>query len=214
MTKFIALVSERQEVGKTLLAVNLAYALQKRGRKVLLLDGSGEGHLFSHLGAEGLNKPISEHLKNGKVENAITAHHSGLGIISLGKEEKLIPELFEHLDGRADYVLVEAGNLPSAALLNHCQECFLIFDKQVNEEKLNRKITLLEQAGCTILGLVGNKLQEKMTKQFVYPIISQIPFDSQIFSALEWHMPAVQVHPGAAFSKEVEKLAYLLTGER
>ncbi len=214
MTKFIALVSERPECGKTLLAVNLAYAIQKRGRKVLLLDGSGEGHLFSHLGAEGLNKPMQEHLKNGKIEGAITSHHSGLGIISLGKEEKLIPELFEHLDGRADYILVEAGNEPSAELLSHCQECFLLFDKQVGEGKLNAKIELIEQAGCTILGLVGNKLQEKITKQFAYPIIARIPFDSQIFSALEWHMPAVQVHPGAAFSKEVEKLAYLLTGEK
>src|SRR3989338_7013605 len=106
MTKFIALVSERQELGKTLLAVNLAYAIQKHGRKVLLLDGSGEGHLFSHLGAEGLNKPASEYLKKGRIEDAVTVHHTGLGIVSLGKDEKMIPELFEHLDGRADYVLV------------------------------------------------------------------------------------------------------------
>ncbi len=133
----IAVVNQKGGVGKTTLTSNLAFALSRQGKRVLLLDMDPQSHLAASLGVvdrrlSGMDKVLmqQEQLEDHAILvrdnlNLIPAG-SQLGVLenqSGGREEdgraaspgKLLREAIDRSAIRSDFLLIDAP--PSSGLL-------------------------------------------------------------------------------------------------
>ena len=82
MMRYVAIASGKGGVGKTTLGINLATALAKYGRQVVLVDANFEfPNVGLMLGKSHFEETLISALDNGKIEKAIYKHQSGLKII-------------------------------------------------------------------------------------------------------------------------------------
>jgi septum site-determining protein MinD len=114
-TKIIGVVSFKGGVGKTISAINIAAALTKRGKKVLIIDSnflSPTLHVYS-----GLLDPdvtLKEVLFNGaSIHDAIYRHESGIHIIPCLFCKEVNPRGFleniNKIKNHYDFIILDAG---------------------------------------------------------------------------------------------------------
>lgn len=132
--KIIALANQKGGVGKTTTAINLAAALVKLGKKILLVDSDPQGNASSGLGIDV--KQVEHHLYHcylGEVvaEKAICVSSDGTGpdvlpthmdligveveLMSARKREQFLSEALATIQGSYDYILIDCP--PSLGLL-------------------------------------------------------------------------------------------------
>lgn len=130
--KFWCITSGKGGVGKTSLAVNLAFALARQGRRILLVDGDlGLANVDVLLGLE-VGATVREILDLGAdPHQAVIRIHPGLGILpaasgvpemaNLGPEDQaMLQEILQEVAAPFDQVLVDtaAGIGPSVLWFN------------------------------------------------------------------------------------------------
>jgi septum site-determining protein MinD len=235
MTRFIALVSGKGGVGKTTTALNIGVALNKTGKKTLLLDANlVTPNLAIHLGMTNPKGTVNQLLRKEKGLHEVTyLHESGVSIIpaspSYSEYQKTNPqklsEAFEHLDRQADFVLVDSPSglgYEVGQVLKNTDEAIIVTNPNLSSVMDALKtIKLAMSHQNTIGGIIlnmSNRGWNELTAQEVeqilgYPIIGNIRHHRKFRKALHKQSPLTYLFPHSGLSKEYDKIAQHISME-
>lgn len=195
VSRVITVTSGKGGVGKTSLAVNLAIDLQRRGKRVVILDADfGLANIEVMLGVRPTSNLADLMFKGKSLRDIIMSGPEGIGFISGGSGIKELASLtrdqvfyvlqsLSELDDLADVVIVDTGAgiadtvLEFAAaseevLLVVTPEPTSITDAYALLKTLNR--TQDFQASRTVIKLVSNRVKNQKEGQEIFDKVSVV----------------------------------------
>ncbi len=235
MTRYICIISGKGGVGKTTSAISLAHAMGKHKNTLLVDANLSTPNINVHLGAPILRKTLMQVLKDEvSLKQAIYTHESGLRLVpTISTVHDLknlkfarLKEVLRDLRNEADIILLDsAAGLSKEAIsaIEACNEVLVITNPELSAVlDAQKTIQVAQELGKSILGVVLNKAGEdkhelkvnEVEKLLDLPVIGVIPYDKNIRKALKKRHPVTHTHPGSKASKEYERVAGLLLGER
>ena len=231
MTKFLAFISGKGGVGKTITSINLALALQNFGRDVVVVDLSlATPDLSLYLGVPFLPATLN-HVINGnnEIKDVVYRHPSGIKLVpaSISTEdydpEKVIKAV-KKLDGLYEVVLLDfaAGfDNNNISLMKIADETFVVTVPELpSVTDALRAIKLAEENDVTVAGVILNKVREdnyELTSSNVsmmlgYPVVEKIPYDDNLRKAVHNKFPVISAYPNSPSSVAFKKFASVLIG--
>ncbi len=236
MTVFIALASGKGGVGKTTTAINLCQALHDAGKKALLVDANfATPDVAFHLGNAKLAATLNDFLEGKKqLHDVVHLHPLGMRFLPASasyesykkwrksKKRSGMEEIFEHLDGQADIVLVDtAGGIHQEVmeLLRNCDETLVVANPHLSAAADALKtIHLAHDVGSTVIGSVLNmagRSRDELSKEEVehilgFPVLAAIPFEPKADAALQAGVPLVSEFPKTKAAREFRRIAHII----
>jgi MinD-like ATPase involved in chromosome partitioning or flagellar assembly len=224
--KVIGIMSFKGGVGKSVSTINLAAALFRLGKKVLIVDGNFlSPSLHFYLGLLKPKKTLKEVVRgNIGIDDAIYEHKSGIHLlpcnfykgINLEKFKKVV----DNLRYRYDFVIIDSG--PSytdeiIAILMVCDE--LVFIATPDYPTLAATVKAAKIAkykDVKIRGIILNRRKKRslelsvrdVEKTVMLPVIAKIPEDVKLTKSVLKFMPVVGnkwSKSGRAYLKLAEK---------
>ncbi|MBT5739656.1 P-loop NTPase [Candidatus Woesearchaeota archaeon] len=233
MTKFIAVVSGKGGVGKTMSTINIGHALTSLGKKVVLVDANlVTPNVALQLGFMNPKGTLNKFLRREQDLHEITyLHESGLSVIpsSPSYEEfqktntQQLAEVFEHLDNTAQFVLIDA---PSGLgydvdqVLKNSDEVIVVVTPTIPSVMDALKTMQAAKAqDNTIAGILVNmsnkgkhELQISEIEQILgQHIIGNVPHNKKVRKALHQGMPVHHLFPRSKVAKEFRQVAQHLS---
>jgi septum site-determining protein MinD len=228
----IAIVSGKGGIGKTTLAINLGYLLQREfGIDTIVVDCNlTTPHLSLNLGLHNFNLTLNHVLNDkAKIEEAIIEHPCGIRILpaSLELDDLKGVDIFrlpEKIDELNFNVLIDSApglGREGIAAISAADEILFVtqpFSSAVVDIYRCKKIA--EKLNKKILGIVVNatkKTKYELTNDEIerlteVPVIENIPYDLEIEKALAVKLPLPLYNPKAKANKSFYSLASKLTG--
>jgi cell division ATPase MinD len=234
MVRIINICSGKGGVGKTTVALNLAVALQKFGKKVVVVDCNlTTSHVGLYLGTYSLPNTLNNFLRgDARLQDVVYTHNSGIRFIPASLNPK-------------DLININADNLKSELVKTFSDYDFVLIDSAPG---IGREATIAMNASDETLfvaepfipsvvdiakylqipdfmklkpnGIVLNKVRKKKyelsendIRQFTnLPVIVSIPEDENILKCINRKTLVTISEKNSHSSKEFYRLAARITG--
>ena len=231
--KIINVCSGKGGVGKTTVAVNLAAALQKLNKRVVVVDCNlTTSHLGVMFDLYSTGKSVNGFFRNEiKLEDAVHVHRSGLHIVPAALELEMIDvntdgmkqalqETFKHYD----YVLLDsAPGMGREALIamKACDETVLVANPYIPSVVDALKVkNVAKKLGVYNAGVVLNRVRGReyeVTEDDVFKfsemhLLGSIPEDEVVLSSLNEREVSSVKYPRAPSSAAFFELAHKIAG--
>jgi len=229
MGKLIVISSGKGGVGKTTTSVNLATALAKQGKNVILVDGNlTTPNIGLHLGLTKFPATLNDVLKGDVALNdAVYIHPLGFkllpGSLSIRSFSEInsrkLKSLFADLREMCDFVIVDSaaglGN-ESISILKNADEIIIVTNPELPAVTDAFKIvTLAKEIGIPVKGIVLNKVRKDnfdlgfraIESLLETPITNIIEDDRNMRQALYVKKPIIHIKPKSNSAKQYHNLA-------
>lgn len=238
--RIIAVSSGKGGVGKTNITLNLAIALSKMGKKVIVIDADlGLANIDVLIGL--MPKYNLFHLLEGKrtIDDIIVEGPMGVKIVSGGSgirelanldESKLsaLIDGLEILNARSDYILIDTGAGISDGVLGFIKastDLFVVLSpdpasitdayavlKNVAGEQENIHVIVNRALSIKEAGEVYDKLARASNRFLGIELknLGQVLEDPNVISAIRDQKPFLIKYPNTAASKSIELIAHVL----
>jgi pilus assembly protein CpaE len=233
----ISVASLRGGTGSTTLAVNLAFLLASRGRRVCLVDlSTSSGHIPLHL---HLAPPQNwSHLLNmgdtpdPHAINQLLVQHRSTGVYLLAAppvpslqtlSNTAIQNVLTELGRNFNHVVVDVPNLDPAAVgaLQVARSVVVVMaDDPPSIQTTGQFLVALQNLGVE-MGRVRVALNhirptrdvpaETIQKALKRPLSAEIPYEPNQFNAIRQGVPLVVADTGGAFAQSIQQLAWTMT---
>ncbi len=236
MTRVIGISSGKGGVGKTTVVANLALALRKLGKSVVMVDCNlSTPHLSYYLGVNDYKKTINDVMRETADIKSAMYNYDGVKFIpaslslkslvglDLKKFKKTISEI---VGPKVDYVLLDSApglGREAVCVLNAADEILFVttpFIPMVND--VLRCIDVLKQLGKKKVGVVLNMstggrhelFSDSVEGVLGVPVVGEIPFEKKMPHSLVTGTPIMSMDEGSASSTGFMMLAATLSGEK
>jgi len=233
MGKTIGVVSLKGGVGKTSVVAALGGALASFGKKTLLVDGDFSApNLGLHLNVINPSKTIHHVLDgNFNVKDSIL-DVGGLDFIpaSMNHRTKInyfrLKDKLKPLKRKYDAIILDSSpslNEETLGVMLASDHILVVTTPDYPTLSTTLKaVKVAKQRGTPIAGIVLNKVHGKnfelslddIEKTVEVPIMAVIPHDLNVMKALSMGKPSTIFKPNSKGSKEYQRLAATLIGER
>jgi len=234
MTRIIGIASGKGGVGKTTFATNLAIALTRFSKKVVLIDCNiTTPHLSYYLGADVYSYTINDVLKKKvDIELAMSNYHdvmflpASTNIADLANVD--IRDLKTHVRKldmpMIDFVLLDSApglGREAVSSLEACDEVFFITTPTIpNLMDVRRCTDVVRELNHKELSLVLNMVegtkyefpQKEVEKMIKMPILGRIPFDKNVVDSAALGEPVLLSKPDSPASIEYMKIGAVIIG--
>lgn len=229
MGKLIVISSGKGGVGKTTTSVNLATALAKHGRNVVLVDGNlTTPNIGLHLGLTKFPITLNDVLRGeATLQDAIYIHPLGFkllpGSLSIRSFSEInsrkLKKIFDDLKELCDFVIVDsAAGLGNEALsvLKNADEIIIVTNPELPAVTDAFKIvTLAREIGIPVKGIVLNKVRKNnfdlgfkaIEGLLETPITTIIEDDKNMRESLYSKKPMVHLMPNSRSANQYHHLA-------
>ncbi len=235
MARIITIVSGKGGAGKTTSAINLAAALNKLNKNVIVVDANlNTPNLGIHLGAPIV--PISlNHVLNGKadIEEAIYEHYSGTKIVpsSLSIKEltkfntKNLSDVVKRLHHLTEFVIFDsaAGFGPEVMdTLGVSEEIIVVTNPEMPAvTDALKTVKVAREMGKEVKGVIVTRHKGKsyemslssIKSMLETPIIGIIPEDDKVKEALSKRDAIMHTHPRSKVARKYLEIARKIAGD-
>ncbi len=228
MAKILAVVSGKGGVGKTVVAINLAFILNEFGRRVILVDGDIEKpNVAIYLGHPN-DKPTLHDVLNGKVKlkDAAFIHPSGLKYIAgnhwiMEKVEFKISVLNEIKSEELIILDTPPGFRGDIRKILRASD-YAVIVTMPDYASVSDAVKILRLCKkAKPIGVVVNRVkgtEDEMEVREIetvtgLPVLAVIPEDEGFASAVRKQVPYAFLHPDSKPAEEYKVLAAKLLGE-
>lgn len=228
----IAIVSGKGGIGKTTLAINLGYILNKEfNLDTIVVDANlTTPHLGINLGLYNYNLSLNQVLKNKvKPEEVVFLHPTGIKVLPASLEtddlkDVDILKLPEKLNKLNSNILIDSApglGREGIAAISSADEILFVTQPFSNAViDIYRAKRIVEKMNKNILGLVVNGrkgLKHELTDEEIeqlteIPIIGTIPYDVEIEKSLTAKLPLALYNPRTKTNEHFYSLASKLIG--
>ncbi len=229
MGKLIVISSGKGGVGKTTTSVNLATALAKQGKNVILVDGNlTTPNVGLHLGLTKFPITLNDVLRGDAVlKDCIYIHPLGFklvpGSLSVRSFSEInsrkLKKVFDDLKEMCDFVIVDSaaglGN-EAISILKNADEIILVTNPELPAvTDAFKVVTLAREIGIPVKGIVLNKARRDnfdlgfraIEGLLETPITSVIEDDKNMRVALYKKKPIVHLKPNSSTAVQYHHLA-------
>ncbi|MCK4669571.1 MAG: P-loop NTPase [Nanoarchaeota archaeon] len=229
MTRFIGVASGKGGVGRTTVAINLASALSKLGKRVVLVDAHlNSPHVALSLGAHSAPKTIHHAIQRMiHIREAGYKHHSGLtlipGSISKDMQEETchynVMDVLHDLIDTCEIVVCDMGSENIHNVMRAMDSVLVVATPDMlSVAECIKTISNTRELGREPLGIILNRIQNEsyeikdnnIETLTGLKIIARLPETKDVKKALKYGMPVVHLHPGCEISKNFIQLAKII----
>ena len=230
MGKLIVVSSGKGGVGKTTTSVNLACALSRQGKNVVLVDGNlTTPNVGLHLGLTKFPVTLNDVLKGeATLTDSLYIHPLGFkllpGSLSVRSFSELnsrrLKKVLDDLREMCDFVIADSaaglGN-EAVSLIKNADEVLLVTNPELPAvTDAFKVVTLAREIGVPVKGIVLNRVRRSKEHDLGFraieslletPITSIVPDDKYMRQAVYRKKPIIHVRPSSPTARQYHHLA-------